>query len=276
MKARLFSLTFVIMYSCSPFSIVLNNTNLPTIYFQREINRLEKKKTSFINNRKIIKSKVEFAYGIILEKSDRIIEDNYMDSQEQSRKAQRLFLETKQLCFENLGVSKANSDDWWGYLKKSNLTKENIYELYYLSASIGGLIKTSKGDPKEIINFPQIGILLRKAINLEPNWNNGSLQSAMTNYTASRMDIDKSIMKDSINFYFDKTLDYSESLDASAFVAYAELVYKPDQNKEDFISILEKAISIKTQKGSNFKLSNIIAQNRANWLLSNVEDYFIE
>ena len=276
MKARFFSLTFVIIYSCSPFSIVLNNTFLPTIYFQKEINRLEKKEPSFINNRKIIKSKIEFAYGIILEKSDRIIEDNYKDSQNQNRKAQSLFLETKQLCFENLGLSEPDSDDLLSYLKKSNLTKENIYELYYLSASIGGLIKTSKGDPKELINFPQIGILLRKAINLEPNWNNGSLQSAMMSYTASRMDIDKSIMKDSINFYFDKTLDYSESLDASAFVSYAELVYKPDQNKEGFINILEKAISIKTKKGSSFKLSNMIAQNRADWLLSNVEDYFIE
>ena len=148
--------------------------------------------------------------------------------------------------------------------------------MYYLAASLGGAIKTSQGDPKELINFPKIGKLLKRAINMDPKWNNGALQSAMMNYTASRMDLTKEVIKDTVNFYFNKARDYSNSLDASIFVSYAELIHKPDQNKIDFIKKLEKSLSINTKKDSYFKISNIIAQKRAKWLLSNLENYFIE
>ena len=63
---------------------------------------------------------------------------------------------------------------------------------------------------------------------------------------------------------------------ASIFVSYAELIHKPDQNKADFIKTLERSLLINAEKNSNFRTSNIIAQRRAKWLLSNLEDYFIE
>ena len=111
---------------------------------------------------------------------------------------------------------------------------------------------------------------------MDPKWNNGALQSAMMNYTASRMDISREVMKDTVNDYFKKARDYSDSLDASILVSYAELIHKPDQNKIDFIKTLERALLISTEKDSYFRLSNIIAQRRAQWLLSNLDDYFIE
>ena len=93
-------------------------------------------------------------------------------------------------------------------INESYFKKDDVFELYYLAASLGGAIKTSLGDPKELINFPKIGKLLKRAINMDPKWNNGALQSAMMNYTASRTDLTKEVIKDTVNFYFNKARDY--------------------------------------------------------------------
>ena len=275
-KANLLILLILTCSSCSPYKIILSNSVLPSVFFEQKIKRLEKEETSFQKNRDLIKTKIEYSYGVILEHNDRIIEDDYLSTIKNNEKAYKIFKEVQHLCFINLNSSDLKFDDQMDLIKEINFKKDNIYELYYLAASLGGAIKTSQGDPKELINFPKIGELLKKAIKIDPKWNNGALQSAMMSYTASRMDISREAMKDTVNGYFQKARDYSNSLDASIFVSYAELIHKPDQNKADFIKTLEKSLLINAEKNSNFRISNIIAQRRAKWLLSNLEDYFIE
>ena len=275
-KANLLILFILTFSACSPYKIILSNSFLPSIYFEEKIKKLEKEEASFQKNRDLIKTKIEYSYGVILEHNDRIIEDDYLSTIKNNEKAYKIFKEVQHLCFINLNSSDLKFDDQMDLIKEINFKKDNIYELYYLAASLGGAIKTSQGDPKELINFPKIGKLLKKAIKIDPKWNNGALQSAMMSYTASRMDISREVIKDTVNSYFQKACDYSNSLDASIFVSYAELIHKPDQNKADFIKTLEKSLLINAEKNSNFRISNIIAQRRAKWLLSNLEDYFIE
>ena len=275
-KVKLLTLLIIIFSSCSPYKIILNNSVLPSVYFEQKIKKIEKEETSFQKNRDLIKTKVEYSYGVILEHNDRIIEDDYFSTIKNNEKAYKIFKEVEHLCLINLNSFDLKLDNQLDLIKEINFKKENVFELYYLAASLGGAIKTSQSDPKELINFPKIGKLLKIAINIDPKWNNGALQSAMMSYTASRMDISKEVMKDTVNFYFNKARDFSNNHDASIFVSYAELIHKPDQNKADFIKTLEKSLSIKTKKDSYFRISNIIAQRRAQWLLSKLEDYFIE
>ena len=63
----------------SPSSVRTRQSHsvLPSIYFEQKIKRLEKKETSFKKNRDLIKTKIEYSYGVILEHNDRIIENDY-------------------------------------------------------------------------------------------------------------------------------------------------------------------------------------------------------
>ena len=256
--------------------MVLNYPTLPSIYFKNKINRLENKNNSFQNNRILIKNKINYAYGIILENNDKIIHEDYKKAVIKYKEAYKIFLEVKQLCINNLIYSNSKFDEWFDGKENINFKENDIFELYYLSASLGGAIKSSRGNPMDLIYLPKIGKLLKKAITINPKWNGGSLQSAMMSYTSSRMDLNQDIIKDSVNYYFKNTLEFSDSLDASVFVSYAEIIYKPEQKKIDFKNTLDYVLSIKTPKNSEFGLQNIIAKKRAKWLLSNMDDYFIE
>ena len=250
---------------------------IPSFYFENKINRLESRDESLSNNKKIIKNKIEYAFGIILENNTRVIEKDYQTGVLNFKKAYSIFEEVIELCFNNLSKSHSNFFDWYNNTNKNiEFDEKDIFELYYLSAAIGGLIKSSQANPKELVYLPKIGKLLNKAILLDPKWSGGALQSAMMSFIASRMDMSLDIKKDSINYYFNKSIEFSDSLDASVFVTYAEILYIPEQKKQNFKNTLDYVLSIKTPKDSRFKITNIIAKKRAKWLLSNMEDYFLE
>ena len=68
----------------------------------------------------------------------------------------------------------------------------------------------------------------------------------------------------------------TDSLDASIFVSYAEGVDIKNQNKEGFISKLELVEKLDTKKNKEFQIQNLLAQDRARWLLSRKDEYFLE
>ena len=53
----------------------------------------------------------------------------------------------------------------------------------------------------------------------------------MMSYSSIRPDLSREAIKDTVDFYFKKALELSDSLDASLFVSYAELIHKPRQEK---------------------------------------------
>jgi hypothetical protein len=118
--------------------------------------------------------------------------------------------------------------------------------------------------------------MLIKAITLDPNWRKGALYSAMMSYTSSRPDLFGDAMIDSVTFYYEKALLASDSLDASLFVSYAEIIDKKFQNRTEFERKLHYVLQADGKNDKDFRLSNIIAQERAKWLLSKTDEYFFE
>jgi hypothetical protein len=59
-------------------------------------------------------------------------------------------------------------------------------------------------------------------------------------------------------------------------VSYAELVHKPAQERNLFEKKLNFALNVKVSKKDTFYLSNLIAQNRAKWLIADINEYFID
>ena len=118
--------------------------------------------------------------------------------------------------------------------------------------------------------------LLTTAIQLDPTWGNGTLYSAMMSYTTSRLDLSGEILRDTVDFYFQKAVEYSDSLDAGPFLTYAESIHKSFQERKEFEDKLNFVLEMDVIRNSKYELSNLIAKNRAEWLLSNTDEYFLE
>lgn len=276
MKRALIPVTFVlVLFSCAPQAVLLDHPPIVKLYFQKKINRLEKVSTgSDSDQRQLLKTKVEFAYGILMEENDRLIEDDYNRGVDGYKNANIIFKEAKEIGHHLLSEKYSNFDLWLMGQSEIKFKKEDIFELYWYGAAIGGAIKSSRGNPFELIHLSKVGRCFKTGLNLDPNWGSGSLYGAMMSFINSRTDLSESAFIDSMNFYYENGLDASDSLDAGYFVNYAESVDKRFQHKDEFVRKLNHVLNMKLDKKSSFYLSNLIAQKRAKWLLSKQEDYF--
>ena len=271
----LYSLIFII--SCSPKAFIIDQPELVSIYFEKKIKKLEKSDmTSLDQQRALMRTKVEYGFGIIMEHADRLIDVDYSSALDKYKKANIIFKDARDSGISILNDRYSNFNDWIRGVVELQFTNNDIIDLYWLAAAYGGAISSSRGDPFELIHLPKVGRILRKCIELDPEWNNGAVYSAMMSFTSTRTDISEDLLRDSVDFYFNKAILYSDSLDAGPFLAYAESIHKTYQERKEFEDKLNYVIDMKTKSRSRYELPNLIAKNRAEWLLSKTDDYFLE
>ena len=276
---RILILLSVILFcsSCVPRTLIVDHPKIVSLYFEKKIKSLERKKSlSTEQKRLLLKTKVEYGFGVLLEESDRILDDDYNLGVKKSQEAHIVFSDAKKVGNSILIISYPKLDSWLSGETDLQFKINDVSDLYWLAAAYGGSIKSSRGNPFDVVKLPVVKKLLITAIALDPKWGKGALYSAMMSYTSSRPDLFGDALIDSVSSFYEKALIASDSLDASLFVSYAELIDKKFQDRDAFEQKLDIVLNMDVEKDKDFRLSNIIAQERAKWLLSKTDEFFFE
>ena len=267
----------MLLTSCSPTRVMLNQESLIEMFVDIKISNLQKNESLSVEEKKdLLKLYIQYGFGILMESSDRVIIKNYSKGIENYKKAYDNFVAARILGLDILSIKYDNLEELLMSDNKLNFVDEDLESLYWLMAAYSGALSSSRANPFELINLPVIEKLLTACFKIDPKWGSGALYSAMMSYCSVRQDLSEVSKKDSISYYFKKALELSESEDASLYVSYAELVHKPAQEKSLFGQKLNSALEVKVSKNSTFYLSNLIAQSRAKWLISDIDEYFID
>jgi predicted anti-sigma-YlaC factor YlaD len=80
---------------------------------------------------------------------------------------------------------------------------------------------------------------------------------------------------EAITKHYERALQLSGGQRAGLFVAYAEAVAIPSQKREQFQELIERALAIDPDSRPSDRLANLLAQRRARWLLSRVDELFL-
>jgi predicted anti-sigma-YlaC factor YlaD len=75
---------------------------------------------------------------------------------------------------------------------------------------------------------------------------------------------------------FRQALGYSRGRRASPYVGLAESVAVAQQKRAEFEELLGQALAVDPNAEPDLRLSNLIYQKRARWLLSRTDELFIE
>ena len=264
---------------CVPRRIIVDHPQLiSTYYFKKKIKSFRQKDSlTHPERRKLLKLEVEFAYGFILEEADRLFAEDYHQGLERAGDAYSLLKDAIEIGTVILTEKYPEFELWLSEKDyKIKFEHDNIYELYWLAAAYGGAIRASRGNPFELIQLPRVGKLLKAAMSLDPGWNRGALYSAMISYTATRSDLTGETLIDSVTKYYELAVSSSDSLDASPYVSFAENIDKRFQYKSEFIRKLKYVSGMNVNQDQDLRLGNIIAQERAKWLLTKTDEYFFE
>lgn len=154
-------------------------------------------------------------------------------------------------------------------------TKKQVPLLYWTAAAWGAAFSIDKADSSLSVNQNVIEALMRRALALDDTWELGSLHDFFITWEGGRSSVGGSL--DQAKQHFERARALSGGQRVSPFVTYAEVVSVGQQNKKEFQALLAEALAIDVAKAApEQKLANVIAQRRATWLLSRVDELFVE
>jgi len=262
--------------SCSTVYYLEHHPGFADDIFYRKVISAEKKLGS--NDDKLYleaaKLRTQYTYAFIVEKADRLIEDDYETGKRFYDKALASFEEA--ISYGKKAIQLRHPElqfitDW--IIEDVTFTEKDVPYLYWLGAAYGGSIGSSRGKAKWVIQLPIVGYLLETALEIDPSWNYGAIHSAMISYTMARTDLMGNNVKNTTKHY-EQAMLFSNRQDAGSKVSFAENVHISLQKKDEFELILKEVLAMDVEKNKELALGNIIARKRALWLLSRTDELF--
>ncbi len=218
----------------------------------------------------------QYGYGFIQQDADFIEEEDFDEALRLRDRASKLYDRSIRYARRALEVNHKGFISSFDTDPESALTildKSDVPLIYWYAAALGLKISLSKDDPMEIAKLPQVEFLIDRAIELDAGWDRGALYEFLVSFEGGLSEI-MGGSPDKADEYLDKAIELSGGRRAGPYVAYAESVCVMQQKRDVFVEMLEKALAVSIDEPSEDRLANIIAQNRARWLLETIDDLF--
>lgn len=157
-------------------------------------------------------------------------------------------------------------------LAVSGGSDEDVAALYWTAAALGLAISVSRNEASLLARLPEVEALLDHALELDDAWNAGALHEFSISLAAAQsMRVNPAALQD----HYDRALQLSNGNRAGLHIAFAEAVAIPAQDRSRFVDLLERALAVDVDAEPNERLLNLIAQERAQWLLGRVDELFL-
>jgi predicted anti-sigma-YlaC factor YlaD len=144
--------------------------------------------------------------------------------------------------------------------------------LYWTAAAWAGAIAATKDDARLIADLPLVEALIDRALTVNEAFEAGAIHAFLITYEMSRSGPDPA---GRARTHFDRAVALSDGRQAAPFVAFAEAVCIQQQDRVRFIQLLEQALAINPDERPEWRLANLVLQQRARWLLGRVDELFL-
>lgn len=145
--------------------------------------------------------------------------------------------------------------------------------LYWTAAALGLAISASIDDAELLARLPEVEAMLDRALALDEGWDGGALHEFKVILAGGHAVTPGD--KAAIEAHYTRALELSKGASAGLFVAYAEAVSLPAQNKTEFRTMLERALAVDPDRQPRDRLATIVSQRRARWLLGRIDDLIL-
>jgi len=146
--------------------------------------------------------------------------------------------------------------------------------LYWTAVSWAAAIACSKDDPHLIADLPLAEALIDRALELDEAYDHGAIHTFLITYEMARAGSTKDPVARS-RHHFERAMSLSDQAQASPLVAYAEAVCVQQQDRAQFQTLLQQALALDVNVHPEFRLVNLVMQQRARWLLGRVDELFL-
>ncbi len=201
--------------------------------------------------------------------------DDYRMAAELQERALRLYLRARRyglrlLELDHPGITERLQSD----PKGAASVIEDVEALYWTAAAWGSAISLAKDRPEIIADYPVVGALLQRALELDEEFGEGALHGALIALESLPANMGGSLKR--ARSHFDRAVELSGGFAASPYLALAENVAVATQDREEFERLLGQALAVDPDEKPGIRLHNLIVQKRARHLLDNIDELFFE
>jgi predicted anti-sigma-YlaC factor YlaD len=219
----------------------------------------------------------QYAYAFIKQEADETEPDNFARATELRMRARGLFLRARDYGIRGLetthrGFGDALNKDPQLAVKETKVA--DVPLLYWTAASWGLAITLSKNEPNLIIDQPAVEALVDRALELNEAFDEGSIHSFLISYEPVRQGAEGDPLERARR-HFDRAMVLSKGSQAGPLVSLAESVSIAKRDRNEFQSLLDRALAVDVNAKPEFRLSNLVMQRRARWLLSRIDELFL-
>jgi predicted anti-sigma-YlaC factor YlaD len=208
-----------------------------------------------------------------------MLPDEYLDEKlKELERAKKLYLRGRGYIFRALELRNAGfgeyltGDNWKDTLALT--TEEDVPFLYWCALSWLGALSTDLFDMELLISVPRAVALAERILELDESYAEGGVHELFLTYYGS-LPAEMGGDHDRARDHYRRALELSQGKKASPYVTLATSVVVAEQDLEEFRELLNKALAIDLEVAPELRLMNLMAQNRALWLLEHEEDYFL-
>lgn len=221
-------------------------------------------------------SYTQYAYAFVQEPADYIEAQDLQKATAERARAKKLFLRAvgygmRGFDEEIPGFSQQITKDPDAALAKT--AKKHVPLLYYTASAWAAAFAFDVMDSSLSVNQTAMEKMLRRALALDETWGLGSIHDIMISWEAGHASAGGSIAK--AREHYQRAMALAAGGRVSPMLSYAESVLVPEQKKAEFEQVLNEALAVDLSKTPpEQKLANVLAQQRAKWLLSRVDELF--
>jgi predicted anti-sigma-YlaC factor YlaD len=220
----------------------------------------------------------QYAYFSVQDEADEIEPKDFAKAKELRLRARNLYFRAKEYGMRGLEVAhrgmRARIEDTAGDPKAAlaKAKKKDVPLLYWTGMGWAGAISLDKSNAALMAQLPTAIALVERAAELDEAYDYGALHEFFVQYDSRPAAMGGSLKR--ARQHFDRAVQLSGGYKASPYVAMAENVCVAEQKRDEFLRMLDKALSVDPNSKPEWRMLNMVAQKKARRLKARVADYF--
>lgn len=220
----------------------------------------------------------QYAYAFVQQDADALEDTDIKAAYRLRDRARGLYRRARDYGLQGLGAGQA---DFAKSLRENptaalaGVGREDAGLLYWTGAAWAGWINASKDSSEAVADAPLMLALLERALSLDEGYGGGAVHSLFITLEMTKAGPADANMARSRE-HFQRAVALSGGKLAAPYVALAEAVAIPKQDRKEFVSLLNSAIAVNPDDRPHWRLENRVMQQRARWLLERADKYFME
>lgn len=219
----------------------------------------------------------QYSFAFVNQDADELEDTDIAAATRMRVRAKRLYLRARGYGLRGLEVKHPGFEQALRKNPKTavkSATVSDVPLLYWTAAAWGSAISVSKDDPALVSDQIIVEALIDRALELDEDFDRGAIHGVLISYEMARQGVtgDPALRSKK---HFDRAMKLSGGKLASPLVSFAESVSVQNQNRAEFQALLDQALAINPDAVPELRLQNLVAQRRARWLLSRVDDLII-